>query len=94
MSVVVFPKAKEGEVVMLILGGINVATSLVLSMFLQRLVFRKCGKSYALVGPKSSKQLESLCECDIVRFLCFLRVRDLDKCEETMKIHDSFIDFP
>ena len=32
------------------------------------------GKSYTLVGPKSSKQWKSLCESDISCFLCFFRV--------------------
>ena len=41
-SDVVFPKAKEREVVMLILGGPNVAISLVLGMFLKTYVFRRC----------------------------------------------------
>ena len=36
------PKAKEREVVMLILGGLNVAISLVLAMFLESHVFRRC----------------------------------------------------
>ena len=30
------------------------------------------GKSYAVVGPKSSKQWKSVCENDISGFLCFL----------------------
>ena len=29
------------------------------------------GKSYAVVGPKSSKQWKSFCQSDISRFLCF-----------------------
>ena len=41
-SDVVFPKAKEREVVMLILGGLNVAISAILAMFLKRLVLRRC----------------------------------------------------
>jgi hypothetical protein len=41
-SDVVFLKAKEREVVMLLLGGQNVAISLVLAMFLKRHVFRRC----------------------------------------------------
>ena len=41
-SDVVFPKAKEREVVMLIMGGLNVAIPLVLVMFLERHVFRRC----------------------------------------------------
>ena len=41
-SDVIFPKAKEREVVMLLLGGQNVAISLVLAMFLKRHVFRRC----------------------------------------------------
>ena len=41
-SDVVFPKAKEREVVMLILGGLNVAISPVLAMFLESHVFRRC----------------------------------------------------
>ena len=35
-------KAKEREVVMLLVGGQNVAISLVLVMFLKRHVFRRC----------------------------------------------------
>ena len=41
-SDVVFPKAKEREVVMLLLGIQNVAISVVLDMFLKRHVFRRC----------------------------------------------------
>ena len=41
-SDVVFPKAKEREVVMLIMGGLNVAISKVLAIFLERHVFRRC----------------------------------------------------
>ena len=41
-SDVVFPKAKEREVVMLILGGQHVDISVVLAMFLERHVFRRC----------------------------------------------------
>ena len=41
-SDVVFPKAKEREVVMLLLGRQNVAISLVSAMFLERHVFRRC----------------------------------------------------
>ena len=41
-SDVIFPKAKEREVVMLLLGGQNVAISNVLAMFLKRYRFRRC----------------------------------------------------
>ena len=41
-SVVVLPKAKEREVVMLTLGGLHVAISFVLGMFLESDVFRRC----------------------------------------------------
>ena len=41
-SDVVFPKAKEREVVMLLLGRQNVVISKVSAMFLERLVFRRC----------------------------------------------------
>ena len=41
-SNVVFPKAKEREVVMLILERLNVAISYVLAMFLKIHFFRRC----------------------------------------------------
>ena len=41
-SDVVFPRAKEREVVMLLLGCKNVGISFVLAMFLKRHVFRRC----------------------------------------------------
>ena len=48
------------------------------------------GKSYAVVGPKSSKQWKSLRGNDISGFLCFLTVKNLKKCEKTMKVQGPF----
>ena len=56
-SDVVFLKAKEREVVLLLLGGQNVATSLVLAMFLKRHVFRRC----VLNGFRSRFQWKVAC---------------------------------
>ena len=41
-SDVVFPKAKEHEVIMLSQGVVNVAISLVFDMFVERHIFRRC----------------------------------------------------
>ena len=67
--------------VILVLGSQNVAISKVLlcfskdtfsaGAFLMNSVQDFNGKSYAVVGPKSSKQWKSFCENDISGFLCF-----------------------
>ena len=80
-SDVVFSKAKEREVVRLLLGGQNVAISSVLGMFLKRHVFRRCvlnefrsrfqWKIVCSGGAQELKTMEILHESDISGFLCF-----------------------
>ena len=75
------PQAKEREVVMLLRGGPNVAISMVLAMFLERYVFRRCvlnefhsrlqWKIVCSGGAQDAKQWKSLCENDNSRFLGF-----------------------
>ena len=74
---------------MLILGGPNVAISLVLAMILERHVFRRCvlnefllkfqWKVMCIGGVKSSEQWKSLCESDNS---CFVRFFDSLDFEE------------
>ena len=52
------------------------------------------GKSYAVVGPKRSKQWKSLRESDISRFLCFFECSEFREMWESHEISKSIQRYP
>ena len=86
---------------MLLLGGQNVAISVVLAMFLERHVFRRCvfneffsrfqWKIVCIGGAQDLKTVEIIVGKLYFSFSLFLSsVRNSEKCEEAMKFQSPF----